>query len=276
MTIWNVIAGKNNNLYNLDYLIAGGGGAASATLANYNASGGGGGGFYQQSNVVFNTGIPYYIKVGAGGVWANNTLKKGNNGDYSQFHTDVVGGGQGAFQYGQGSGGAAGAYGNTSPGTGNAANYFLDAVDWIIANPSSGLVSSWARQANTGLAGSSPAGRINYYVSAQAGDGTYAVSGWSYGGVYSSITGANTEYCKGGKDMYYGNAENGVRGGGGNAADWWYRGNIGGSGGNGMVIIRHSLSLPVAYTTGNPTITTTGNFRVYTWSTPGTYTVVFQ
>ncbi len=275
-----MLAGKKNNLYNIDYLIAGGGGTASGTLNNLNASGGGGGGFYQQANIVFNTGIPYYIKVGAGGIWSNNVGRAGNDGDYTQFHTDIVGGGQGAFKTSvTAGGGSAGAYGNTSPGTGNPGQTYLDGRAWVTANPtiaaSIPIVTSNLGLANTGIAGSSPAGVPSYYVTAVAGSGN-GVGGLSPGGVYSSITGSNTEYCSGGFGMYQGSGQNSIRGGGGNAYDWFYRGNGGGNGGNGMVIIRHSLSLPVAYTTGNPTITTTGNFRVYTWSTPGTYTVVFQ
>jgi hypothetical protein len=47
----------------------------------------------------------------------------------------------------------------------------------------------------------------------------------------------------------------------------------GGNGGSGIVIIRYPDSLPAAAsTTGLPTITITGGFRIYSWTDSGSIT----
>jgi hypothetical protein len=60
-------------------------------------------------------------------------------------------------------------------------------------------------------------------------------------------------------------------GGGGNgysSGDW----GSGGSGGSGVVILRHLDSFPQATTTGSPTITTSGGYRIYTFTGSGSIT----
>jgi hypothetical protein len=48
---------------------------------------------------------------------------------------------------------------------------------------------------------------------------------------------------------------------------------IGGNGGSGIVIIRYPDTLPAASTTtGSPTITTTGGYRIYKWTGSGSIT----
>jgi hypothetical protein len=48
---------------------------------------------------------------------------------------------------------------------------------------------------------------------------------------------------------------------------------IGGAGGSGIVIIRYADSYPAATsTTGSPTITTAGGYRVYQWTSSGSIT----
>ena len=47
----------------------------------------------------------------------------------------------------------------------------------------------------------------------------------------------------------------------------------GGAGGSGKVSIRYSSTFPAAAsTTGSPTITTSGGYRVYTWTSSGSIT----
>jgi hypothetical protein len=46
-----------------------------------------------------------------------------------------------------------------------------------------------------------------------------------------------------------------------------------GSGGSGIVIIRYADTYAAATgTTGTPTITTTGGYRIYTWTSSGSIT----
>jgi hypothetical protein len=48
---------------------------------------------------------------------------------------------------------------------------------------------------------------------------------------------------------------------------------VGGSGGSGIVIIRYADSFPAASsTTGSPTVTVAGGFRVYTFTSSGSIT----
>lgn len=59
-------------------------------------------------------------------------------------------------------------------------------------------------------------------------------------------------------------------GGGGAAA---YTGTYGGNGGSGVAIISYSSNYDAASaTTGSPTITTSGRYRIYTWTSSGSIT----
>jgi hypothetical protein len=57
-------------------------------------------------------------------------------------------------------------------------------------------------------------------------------------------------------------------GGGSDKSPGWY------GGANGVVIIRYSDSFPAATsTTGSPTITVTGGYRIYRWTSSGSITI---
>ena len=61
-----------------------------------------------------------------------------------------------------------------------------------------------------------------------------------------------------------------VAGGGGGGGAY----NIAGSGGSGIVIIRYADTYNAATsTTGSPTITVAGGYRVYTWTASGSITI---
>ena len=62
-----------------------------------------------------------------------------------------------------------------------------------------------------------------------------------------------------------------VGGGGGGAGN--SSGNTGGTGGSGVVIIRYADTYTAAAsTTGTPTVTVAGGYRVYKWTTSGSIT----
>jgi hypothetical protein len=66
-------------------------------------------------------------------------------------------------------------------------------------------------------------------------------------------------------------------GGGGAGAQWGGdQGGDAGNGGSGIVIIRYPDTFPAAAaTTGSPTVTVTGGYRIYKWTTVGTWSVTF-
>lgn len=63
-------------------------------------------------------------------------------------------------------------------------------------------------------------------------------------------------------------------GGGGGPAEGGYPSVSSGAGGSGIVSIRYLDSfLPAASTTGSPTITVSGGYRIYTWNGSGSITI---
>jgi hypothetical protein len=300
MSVFNALAG-NPVPKQIDFLVVGGGGGASRTTSaptTNSPAGGGGGGVYSSNNVTILAGYTHTIVVGVGGRYLSNAygVSTSNSGGFSQFHTYYAGGGNtGAY----GKGGTSGAAGTSNPGTG----YEGSSQSLALSQGNSGVPSALGG----GGGGSLEAARnyqtgTNYFGTSI----TYMTAGR---GVPSSITGANTRYGGGGHGQYStGNSSgyaiadasgggyctwpissngywtattlNGVdgRGGGGSASDATIpnANNTGGSGGSGTVILRTLLTDMIANTTGNPDISTSGIYRIYKWTTAGTYTIRFM
>jgi hypothetical protein len=95
---------------------------------------------------------------------------------------------------------------------------------------------------------------------AQAGGGAQPIGGaFAGGGIGGSLT-----------ETINGTANKGGGGGGaGNGTDI-----PGGDGGSGVVIVRYASTFPpVLSTTGSPTITVSGGYRYYTFTSSGSLTV---
>jgi hypothetical protein len=63
-------------------------------------------------------------------------------------------------------------------------------------------------------------------------------------------------------------------GGGGGGGGYASGDTVGAAGGSGVVVLRYPDSYPAANaTTGSPTITVSGGYRIYTWTSSGTITL---
>jgi hypothetical protein len=252
----------------VEYLVIAGGGGGG----NGRGGGGGAGGYRTASGFAVTAGIPITVTVGAGG--AVNTVADtvgfvGNNSVFSTI-TSAAGGYGGAFDA------QAGGPGGSGGGGGNNA---------------SGGTASPSGQGNTGGTGTvGPNGAGGGGAGAAGGNGQGGAGGV---GLASSISGSSTFYSGGGGgggdtdagaggtggggagSRSSGPATDGLpnTGGGGGGSVYSGVGGRGGSGGSGIVIIRYADTFAAATaTTGSPTITVAGGYRVYQWTGNGSIT----
>jgi hypothetical protein len=278
------------NYYPIDYItVAGGGGGGGGH------GGGGGAGGLTTGSVVLASGDPFVITVGAGGVglangFANTTA--GSNGTTSSFFSfaSTIGGGGGATGNGTGlgyagksggSGGGGSLYTNI-PGLGTAGqgNNGGEQGDYpAIVYPAgsdvragggggAGAVGTTGKRSAGATLGDGGAGLQwldgNYYAGGGGGGSwSQSIAGVAAGGQGGGGAGGRQPSTLAGS----GGANTGGGGGGGSY------GGLSGSGGSGVVIIRHSSTLTQATVTGNPTITTTGTYTVYTFTASGSFQV---
>ena len=280
----------------IEYLIvAGGGGGGGAQ-----GGGGGAGGFRTNSGLSVSAGVAYTINVGAGGAGGppgGNT--RGSPGANSYISgtgivadpaapgnptanaiTSFGGGGGGVYSaigttagIAGGSGGGGGANGgNGAGGAGNTPSTSPSQGN----NGGSGLASNYA------VGGGGGAGAVGSNGSSSPNAG-----GNGGAGTASSITGTSVTYAGGGGGSASApnpsgsggaggggagasgpnNGTNGSAntGGGGGGAS----GATGGTGGSGIVVIRYPDTNAAANTTGSPTVTVSGGYRIYTWTGNG-------
>jgi hypothetical protein len=231
-------------------VVAGGGGGAG--IGSEVAGGGGGAGGYRTSTgYAVTAATPISVTVGA----ASSAGGQGNDSVFGSITS--LGGGRagGSPGYSGGSGGGSSGS-NTSPGAGTAGQG---------NNGSQGNYGAYGSTAcnSGGGGGAGAAGGTAYYVNAA--------------GLSSSISGASVTYARGGagNEAYQGAGASGAAntGDGGNGSGSGNPQNT--SGGSGIVIMRYPDTFVAALsTTGSPTITVTGGYRIYKWLS-GTGSVTF-
>ena len=263
------------NVILVDYLVVAGGGGGS----NYGA--GGAGGLLQATAVAFTPTVTYTVTVGAGGTGAV-TGNVGSNSSISGSGFTTV------TSIGGGRGGVANAGAGTSGGSGGGGGYNSGAGGSGTAGPPiQGYNGGAGFAANNpfmggGGGGSSAVG--NPGISTKGGDGG--------AGTASSITGSSVTYAGGGGGGGFsaGSAASGGSGGGGaggisgsstgagtvntggGGGGAGNTGSSGGTGGSGVVILRFLSTVTVTGTTGSPTITTDGSYKVYKYTATGSIT----
>jgi hypothetical protein len=270
----------------VDYLVVAGGGGGGANRA---AGGGGAGGFRTATSFAVSAGSAITVTVGAGGAnsGAPNPYTSQTNGSNSVFSSITsTGGGFGAggrfvgpSAGNGGSGGGAGSnIGGFTSGTGIAGQGFNGGECFDATSPEGGGGGGGASAVGvTGTAAQGGAGGAGTASSYSGSSVTYAGGG---GGAAGQTTGAGTGGAGGAGGGGAGtagpnNAGNGTAntGGGGGGLGLPDGTAVSGAGGSGVVIIRYPDSfLAATSTTGSPTVTVTGGFRIYRWTSSGSIT----
>jgi len=275
--------------YSIDFLVVAGGGGGGR-----NNAGGGGGGGMRTSTQNSPIGITITCTVGAGGAGGTvagvgrasdggsssisgiglTTITSAGGGGGSQDAGvnggDGGAGGGGSYNSGGGSVGGSGNTPSTSPSQGaNGGTGYVAPHNPAYAGPggggggASGQNGQNSNSSSGGNGGdgtqSSITGSATYYAGGGGGCGQPGYAGT--GGQGGGGTGANASPGTGD------NGTDGLGGGGGAS-----QGELGGNGGSGVVILRMLASDYTGTTTGSPTVTDDGSYKVLTYTATGTYT----
>lgn len=268
----------------VEYLVVAGGGAGG-----YERGGGGGaGGLLTAAGFAITAGSPITVTVGAGATASGtytDSPPRGSDSVFSTITTKGGGGGIAADRY-------AGSTQTGGSGGGGAGQFVNSGGAGVYPG------STYLSQTRQGYDGGTATYSAPYYgagggggSTSVGGNGTSTVAGNGGTGTTSSISGSSVDYAGGGGGGTYGGgtagtasfgggaggttaigtngtANTGGGGGGGGAGT-----KAGGNGGSGVVIIRYVNTYSnAASTTGSPTLTNTGGYKSYTFTSSGSIT----
>jgi hypothetical protein len=251
---------------NVEYLVVGGGGGGGTAIFGQNATGGGGGGGLLTGTTGVLAGTSYTVTVGAGGAVAANNSSQPTNGLNSVFGSfaTAIGGGYGANRdtggngNSGGSGGGGNSYGSAggagTTGQGNSGGNGFGNVGGTGGGGGAGSVGGTTVTTNGGNAGNGVASSIS-------GTSVYYAGGGAGGG----DSGNGSAGSQGGTAATSAGAVNTGAGAGSKASS--------GGGGSGVVILRYPSGFSLATsTTGSPSVSITGGYNIYTWTSSGSIT----
>ena len=278
----------------VDYLVVAGGGGGGSR----HSGGGGAGGLLQGTDIAVAGGIEYIIAVGNGGAGGTGAGAYGtSNPGVSGENSSISGTGFTTITSIGGGGG-----GNTTVGAQNGGSGGGDAGYPTGGNPGKGVYpgSLYLGQDRQGYDGGIGGAGYSGGGGGGAGSTGYAQVGSAGGngglGLQSSITGSAVYYAGGGGGGGYNGLTPGVGGNGGGGSGTTANADAvagtpntggggggtggggtgqgsGGSGGSGLVVLRYADTFPPATsTTGSPTITVAGGYRVYKFTQSGSIT----
>jgi hypothetical protein len=249
----------------VEYLVVAGGGAGA-----YDYGGGGGAGGFLTGNLSITTTTSYTVTIGSGGT-AGSTSSS-TNGQNSTFASITsTGGGKGGYRAagsngGSGGGGGEGpnSGGNGTPGQGNNGGNGWPSFNSAGGGGGAGAIGQDAPSINQGGAGGNGSTAFDGIVYAGGGGGGNYNTSTSGG---AGGTGGGGKGGGGSIAGFAGTTNTGGGGGGGGAAQ------LGGNGGSGIVIVRYPNNYDDAVsTTGSPTFTNTGGYKIYKFTGSGSIT----
>ena len=273
-----------NTSFLADFLIVAGGGTGGSQGGDCLPAGGGpgggvrstvtanGGGAALDTALALNTGTTYTVTVGAGAIGGGNGTDSSFGGITALKNASTAGGLGGFGQYTPNFASAPVA------GRGYSGGYQADYIDGqcgqlgISCVTSGGGGGAGGPGGNSSVYGNGGVGGVGVAVSITGSSVYYGGGGGGSNGCYGGAGaggqgggGAGGGGGSGFNQAASGTANTGGGGGGGSKANQ-------NNGGSGIVIIRTSSSVPVATTTGSPTVTTYSSYRVYSFTGSGSIT----
>ena len=227
-------------LITTEYFAIGGGSGATGGVSSVNYGSGGAAGVVRTGTSYFVPGATYTITVGSGGAGSNG-IPSGAGG------SSIISG--------------TGISTITATGGNSASTGFTGASNADYSGAANGGGSQYVAGGGAGSAGNATHDNGGAATALTWTGTTLYFGGGGVGGGGSGIPGT------GGGAFFGAGATNTGSGGGGAGSDTG-----GGAGGSGCVFIRVPDTLSVATTTGVPTITTSGGYRIYKFTASGTIT----